>query len=102
MKLTKDMLRGLIVEALQEVDKEMTGTASDDVRSGMSSEPTPEEMGLTVYVVLEDRGVDGTTLFGVFDNAEKAKNIANGLGQDADVYSFNMNQLSKTGGIRLE
>lgn len=44
MKLDKSTLKALIVETLQEVDTERTGTASPDVSAGMDSEPTPEEL----------------------------------------------------------
>lgn len=44
MKLDKNVLKALIVETLQEVDSERTGTASPDVSAGMDSEPTPEEL----------------------------------------------------------
>lgn len=45
MKLDRKILKKLIVETLQEADPrdEMTGTAYDDVRSGMESEPQPED-----------------------------------------------------------
>jgi hypothetical protein len=53
MKLDKKILKKLILETLQEADPrdEDTGTAYDDVRAGMESEPqpkdfTPESMGL--------------------------------------------------------
>jgi hypothetical protein len=45
MKLDRNTLKKLIVETLQEADPrdEMTGTAYDDVRAGMESEPQPED-----------------------------------------------------------
>jgi hypothetical protein len=45
MKLDKKILKKLILETLQEADPrdEDTGTAYDDVRAGMESEPQPED-----------------------------------------------------------
>jgi len=48
MKLNKKILKSLIMESLQEMGDprdEMTGTAYDDVRAGMESEPQPEDFG---------------------------------------------------------
>ena len=47
MKLDKKVLKKLILETIQEADPrdEMTGTAYDDVRAGMQSEPQPEDFG---------------------------------------------------------
>lgn len=44
MKLNKKILKGLIMESLEEMHGgEHTGTAYDDVRAGMESEPQPED-----------------------------------------------------------
>jgi hypothetical protein len=45
MKLDKKTLKALIVESLEEMHGgEHTGTMHPDVRAGMESEPTPEEL----------------------------------------------------------
>ena len=49
MKLNKKILKTLIMESLEEMSDprdEMTGTAYDDVRAGMESEPQPEDFGM--------------------------------------------------------
>lgn len=49
MKLNKKILKTLIMESLEEMSDprdEMTGTAYDDVRAGMDSEPQPEDLGM--------------------------------------------------------
>jgi len=49
MKLNKKILKSLIMESLEEMSDprdEMTGTAYDDVRAGMESEPQPEDFGM--------------------------------------------------------
>ena len=50
MKLNKKILKTLIMESLEEMHgdprDEMTGTAYDDVRAGMESEPQPEDFGM--------------------------------------------------------
>jgi len=44
MKLDKKILKSLIMESLEEMHGgEHTGTAYDDVRAGMESEPQPED-----------------------------------------------------------
>ena len=44
MKLNKKVLKNLIIESLEEMHGgEDTGTAYDDVRAGMESEPQPED-----------------------------------------------------------
>lgn len=100
MKLTNEYLKELIRETVEEIS---TGTASDDVRSGMESEPTEEEMGKTVYVVFEDQGIDGTKIFGVFESIERANDaketlVDNGVAEYCNVLSFNLNQVDEEGG----
>jgi hypothetical protein len=65
MKLDKKILKKLILETLQEADPrdEDTGTAYDDVRAGMESEPQPKD--------LEPENMSLTDIAGYFRNLKK-------------------------------
>lgn len=100
MKLTKKYLRSLISESLQEIETNVSGFHQDR----KDSDPTPEAMGKTVYVILEDRGIDGSTVYGVFDEKDMAtaageKLVELGVVEYFSIYSFNLNQVSKSGGV---
>lgn len=107
MKLTKDYLKKLINETLEEVS-DNTGTASDDVTAGRESEPTEEEMGKTVYVLFEENNYSkGSIIYGVFDSVDAANSagdelVERGAAETFQVISFNMNQTDEDGGIKAD
>jgi hypothetical protein len=67
MKLDKKILKKLILETLQEADPrdEDTGTAYDDVRAGMESEPQPKDLEP------EPENMSLTDIAGYFRNLKK-------------------------------
>ena len=78
-KLNKIALKELVVESLKEIKNprdEMTGTGYEDVRAGLESEPTPEELApLDIGAYFKQVGEELKNRIEVFKSAPSIKTM---------------------------